>query len=140
MSIQALYMLPVLHEPTFMKEVADVYEGSRDPFKNFKLKMVLAISLQKYHSKYAVAADGYFLSGLQHLEQILEPMDHSTLQCLLVMVQYALVKPTRIAVSVARPEKQGYPADARIGVSYRRSLCPAMYPAGLPPGEDDYAE
>lgn len=94
---KALYMLPVLHEPTFMKEVADVYEGSTDPFKCFKLKMVLAISLQKGSKKYATVADSYFLSGLRHLEQIMEPMDHSTLQCLLIMVQYALVKPTRIA-------------------------------------------
>lgn len=91
-------MLPVLHEPTFMKEVADVYEGSTDPFKVFKLNMVLAISLQKYSSKYAQVADSYFLAGLKLLEEILEPMDHSTLQCLLIMVQYALVKPTRIAV------------------------------------------
>ncbi|CCX15424.1 fungal-specific transcription factor domain-containing protein [Pyronema domesticum] len=96
---KALYMLPVLHEPTFMKEVADVYEGSKDPFKTFKLRMVLAISLQKYSKtrKYEMVADSYFLAGLQDLEAILEPMDHSTLQCLLVMVQYALVKPTRIA-------------------------------------------
>jgi hypothetical protein len=97
-------MLPVLHEPTFMKEVADVYEGSTDPFKCFKLKMVLAISLQKWSRKYATVADSYFLSGLQHLERIMEPMDHSTLQCLLIMVQYALVKPTRIAVSDAVPQ------------------------------------
>lgn len=103
MKDKALYMLPVLHEPTFMKEVADVYEGSKDPFKTFKLRMVLAISLQKYSKtrKYEMVADSYFLAGLQDLEAILEPMDHSTLQCLLVMVQYALVKPTRIAVSFA---------------------------------------
>lgn len=93
-------MLPILHEPTFLKEVADVYDGSTDPFKTFKLKMVLAISLQKYSIDYAAVADGYFLSGLQDLEEILDPMDHRTLQCLLVMVQYALVKPTRIAVSI----------------------------------------
>ena len=97
---KALYMLPVLHEPTFMKEVAEVYEGSTDSFMHFKLKMVLAISLQKHSSKYAALADSYFLAGLQHLDKILEPMDHSTLQCLLIMVQYALVKPTRIAVSL----------------------------------------
>ncbi|KAI5805924.1 fungal-specific transcription factor domain-containing protein [Geopyxis carbonaria] len=94
---RSLYMLPILHEPTFLKEVADVYDGSTNPFKTFKLKMVLAISLQKYSIQYAAVADGYFLSGLQDLEEILDPMDHRTLQCLLVMVQYALVKPTRIA-------------------------------------------
>lgn len=96
----ALYMLPVLHEPTFLKEVADVYEGSADPFKTFKLKMVLAISLQKHSAAYSSWADSYFLSGLQDLDRIMEPMDHNTLQCLLIMVQYALVKPTRIAVSL----------------------------------------
>lgn len=83
-----------------MKEVAEVYEGSRDPFTLFKMKMIFAISIQKnpQSAQYSNLADSHFLSGLQYLEQILEPMDHNTLQCLLIMVQYALVKPTRIAV------------------------------------------
>lgn len=105
-------MLPVLHEPTFMREVADVYEGSKDPFKTFKLRMVLAISLQKHSRRFETVADSYFLAGLQDIEAILEPMDHSTLQCLLVMVQYALVKPTRIAVSLP-PVFRGFFAELR---------------------------
>ncbi|PWW71740.1 hypothetical protein C7212DRAFT_231835 [Tuber magnatum] len=95
---RALYQLPVLHEPTFVQDVADVYAGSEDPFKNFQLKMVLAISMQKLSKHYAGLADSYFLAGLQHMEDVLEAMDHRTLQCLLVMAQYALVTPTRMAV------------------------------------------
>ncbi|RPA91233.1 hypothetical protein L873DRAFT_1714976 [Choiromyces venosus 120613-1] len=95
---RALYQLPVLHEPTFVQDVADVYAGSDDPFKNFQLKMVLAISMQKLSKHYAGLADSYFLAGLQHMEDVLEAMDHRTLQCLLVMAQYALVTPTRMAV------------------------------------------
>ncbi|KAG0634442.1 fungal-specific transcription factor domain-containing protein [Tuber brumale] len=95
---RALYQLPVLHEPTFVQDVADVYAGSGDPFKNFQLKMVLAISMQKLSKHYAGLADSYFLAGLQHMEDVLEAMDHRTLQCLLVMAQYALVTPTRMAV------------------------------------------
>jgi hypothetical protein len=91
-------MLPILHEPTFLKDVEDVYNGDKDPYKIFKLDMVLAISLQKYNKQYGKLADSYFLAGLQLLDIIMEPMDHRTLQSLLVMVQYALVKPTRIAV------------------------------------------
>lgn len=96
----ALYQLPVLHEPTFIQDVADVYSGSIDPYKNFQLKMVLAISMQRLSRQYATIADSYFLAGLEHLEEVLESMDHRTLQCLLVMAQYALVTPTRMAVSV----------------------------------------
>lgn len=91
-------MFPVLHEPTFLKDVNDVYGGDRDVFKNFQLNMVLALSLQKYNSNCGRLADGYFLAGLQNLEAVMEPMDHRTLQSLLVMLQYALAKPTRIAV------------------------------------------
>ncbi|RPB13304.1 hypothetical protein P167DRAFT_535008 [Morchella conica CCBAS932] len=95
---KALYQLPVLHEPTFIQDVADVYSGSIDPYKNFQLKMVLAISMQRLSRQYATIADSYFLAGLEHLEEVLESMDHRTLQCLLVMAQYALVTPTRMAV------------------------------------------
>lgn len=81
----------------------EVYAGSTDPYKNFQLKMVLAISMQRLSRQYASLADGYFLAGLEHLEQVLESMDHRTLQCLLVMAQYALVTPTRMAVSGPYP-------------------------------------
>jgi hypothetical protein len=134
-------MLPVLHEPTFMKEVQDVYEGSTDPFKNFKLKMVLAIGLQKYSRKYEIMADSYFLAGLQHVDAVLDPMDHSTLQCLLVMVQYALVKPTRIAVEFAPRNPRGYEADQGLtGLSHCWFVRAAVYSAGVSPGENNHAQ
>jgi hypothetical protein len=62
--------------------------------------MVLAISMQKAPKQPPGIADSYFLAGLQHMEDVLDPMDHRTLQCLLVMAQYALVTPTRMAVGV----------------------------------------
>lgn len=135
---KSLYMLPVLHEPTFMKEVADVYEGSTDPFKTFKLKMVLAISLQKYSVAYSSWADSYFLSGLQDLDKIMEPMDHNTLQCLLVMVQYALVKPTRIAVSSL--VSVFWIMLTGTGLSYGGNLRTVMHSTRISSGKDNHVE
>ena len=43
----AQYLLPVLHEPSFSNHMRDVYSGSQDPHKNFTLRMVIAISMQK---------------------------------------------------------------------------------------------
>lgn len=92
-----------------MRDIGDVYAGSTDPFKNFQLKMVLAISMQKLSKQFAGLADSYFLAGLQHMEDVLEPMDHRTLQCLLVMAQYALTTPTRMAVRAPRTRPEDPP-------------------------------
>lgn len=94
---KAQYMLPTLHEPTFRGVVDDVYYGSSDPYKNFTLRMVIAISMQKLDTRYAGLADSYYLAALPFLEGAIKPMDLGTLQCFILMGQYSLVTPTRTA-------------------------------------------
>lgn len=99
--------------------------------------------MQRLSRQYAGLADGYFLAGLEHLEQVLESMDHRTLQCLLVMAQYALVTPTRMAVSGPQllaviisdliPEKSP-------GIPYSRYRCSPLYATWLSPGTNNHVE
>lgn len=89
--------LPTLHEPTFYKVVDDVYQGSTNPYKNFALRMVIAISMQKLHTRYAGLGDSYYLAALQYLEGAVKPMDLATLQCFALIAQYSLLTPTRTA-------------------------------------------
>ena len=91
------YMLPTLHEPTFLGIVDEVYYGSPDPYKNFVLRMVIAISMQKLDTIHAGLADSYYLAALPFLEGAIKPMNLETLQCFVLMGQYSLVTPTRTA-------------------------------------------
>ncbi|KAK6358949.1 hypothetical protein TWF696_000122 [Orbilia brochopaga] len=95
---RAQFMLPTLHEETFMRDADEVYAGSTDPHKNFSLKMVLAISMQKIGSQYSGLADGFYLSALTHLEAVVGAMNLSTLQCFCLMGQYSLLTPTRTGI------------------------------------------
>jgi len=95
----AQFILPLLHEPTFLGYVDDIYDkGDTDPVKLFQLKNVLAISMQKLSPNYAQLADSYYLASFEQLEDIMEPMDMTTLQCLALMCSYSLLTPTRTAV------------------------------------------
>ncbi|MCJ1457125.1 hypothetical protein MMC28_007492 [Mycoblastus sanguinarius] len=94
---KAQYMLPTLHEPTFNEVVEDVYNGSANAYKNFTLRMVIAISMQKLDTRYAGLADSYYLAALPFLEDAIKPMNLGTLQCFALMAQYSLVTPTRTA-------------------------------------------
>ncbi|PLB38784.1 putative C6 transcription factor [Aspergillus candidus] len=95
--VKAQAMLPTLHEPTFRQEVEDVFNGSKDPCKNFQLRMVIAISMQKMSPDFAGLADGYYLAALPFLEASLQRMDLRSLQCLIMIAQYSLLTPTRTA-------------------------------------------
>ncbi|KAK6530191.1 hypothetical protein TWF694_003558 [Orbilia ellipsospora] len=95
---KAQFMLPTLHEETFMRDADEVYGGSTDPHKNFTLKMVLAICLQKIGSQYSGLADGFYLSALTHMEAVVGAMNLSTLQCFCLMGQYSLLTPTRTGI------------------------------------------
>lgn len=94
----AQYLLPTLHEPTFAKDLQDVYDGSTDPYKNFVLRMVLAISMQKLDAQYAGLADSYYLAAMPFIEAVIRPKDIKTLQCLVLIAQYSLLTPTRTAI------------------------------------------
>ena len=95
--LTAQYLLPTLHEPSFRQAVEDVYQGSLDAYKNFALRMVIAISMQKLDTSYAGLADSYYLAALPFLESAIRPMNLETLQCLALIAQYSLVTPTRTA-------------------------------------------
>ncbi|KAL9065248.1 MAG: hypothetical protein Q9157_007537 [Trypethelium eluteriae] len=89
---------PMLHEPTFKKDLEAVYAGSDDPYQQFVVRMVIAISLQKVDSQYAGLADSYYLAALQSLQPIIEKMDLKTLQCCCLIGEYSLLTSTRTAV------------------------------------------
>ena len=91
-------MLPTLHEPSFRADVQAVYDGSKDPYRNFVLRMVFAISLQKLDAQYAGLADSYYLAAFEYVDAAMRSMDLKTLQCLVLIGQYSLLTPTRTAV------------------------------------------
>ncbi|KAH8808239.1 fungal-specific transcription factor domain-containing protein [Xylogone sp. PMI_703] len=95
---KAQALLPTLHEPTLAKDLQDVYDGSTDPYKNFVLRMVLAISMQKLDSQYAGLADSYYLAAMAYIEDVIRPKDIKTLQCLVLIAQYSMLTPTRTAI------------------------------------------
>ncbi|UPX18688.1 uncharacterized protein EKO05_0008980 [Ascochyta rabiei] len=91
-------MYPIFHEPTFTQDVQDVYNGSTDPYQNYCLRMVIAISLQKMDTHYAGLADSYYLAALKYFEAAIKPMNLKTLQCFGLVAGYSLLTPTRTAV------------------------------------------
>ncbi len=95
--VLAQYMLPTLHEPTFATHVKEVYSGSTDHYKNFIVRMVIAISIQKMDAHFAGLADSFYLAALSHLEGAVRPMNLGTLQSFALIAQYSLVTPTRTA-------------------------------------------
>lgn len=96
-AVKAQAMLPTLHEPTFRRDVEEVFAGADDPVQNFQLRMVIAISMQKMSTDYAGLADSYYLAALPYLEPALKRMDLRALQCLVLIAQYSMLTPTRTA-------------------------------------------
>ncbi|TQS36866.1 hypothetical protein Golomagni_02675 [Golovinomyces magnicellulatus] len=95
---KAQYFTPTLHEPSLSRDVQDIYDGSSDPYQNFVIRMVLAISLQKLDSAYAGLADSYYVAAIEFLEDVIRPKDLKTLQCLVLIAQYSLLTPTQTAI------------------------------------------
>jgi len=95
--VKAQYMLPLLHEPSFRRDLQAVYDGSDDPTLNFQVRLVVAISMQKLDTQYAGLADSYYLAALPFLTGAVRRMDLSTLQCFALIAQYSLLTPTRTA-------------------------------------------
>ncbi|KAG6112417.1 hypothetical protein E4U13_004298 [Claviceps humidiphila] len=89
---------PVLHEKNFQNDLEEVYNGDKDPYKNFVARMVVAISLQKFDLQYAGLADSYYLAAMQYSEAVIRPKDLKTLQCLILVGYYSLLTPTRTPV------------------------------------------
>jgi hypothetical protein len=91
-------MYPIFHEPTFLQDVEDVYNGSTDAYQNYCLRMVIAISLQRMDTQYAGLADSYYLAALKYFQSAVKPMNLKTLQCFALVAGYSLLTPTRTAV------------------------------------------
>lgn len=91
-------MYPVFYEPELWSQFNAVYNCSRNPFDNFIVRMVIAIGLQRYNTKYAGAADSYYLGALTYFEEVVKPMTLQTLQCFVLIGEYSLTTPTRTAV------------------------------------------
>ncbi|KAI0126064.1 fungal-specific transcription factor domain-containing protein [Xylariales sp. AK1849] len=89
---------PTLHEKRLAAALEDVYNGSRDPYCHFIVRMVMAISMQKLDTTYAGLADSYYLAAMQYFEDVVRPKDLRTLQCLVLIGLYSLLTPTRTAV------------------------------------------
>ncbi|CEJ90454.1 hypothetical protein VHEMI06241 [[Torrubiella] hemipterigena] len=86
-------MWPALHEKMLHQTVEDVYNGDADHVKNFIVRMVFAISLQKLDTQYAGLADSYYQAAMKKFQDVLRPKDLKTLQCLVLVGQYSLITP-----------------------------------------------
>jgi hypothetical protein len=89
---------PVLHEPTFEKDLDGVYIGSEDAYQNYVVHMVIAIGLQKNDPQYAGLADSYYLAAMQRFEDVIRPRDLKSLQCLVLLAIYSILTPSRMAI------------------------------------------
>lgn len=102
----------------------DVYNGDDDPYKNFVLRMVIAIALQKFDSQYAGLADSYYLAAMQYAEAAIRPRDLKTLQCLILVGHYSLLTPTRtpvyyvIGLATRICQREGFTNEKTISTGY----------------------
>ncbi|EFX00234.1 c6 zinc finger domain containing protein [Grosmannia clavigera kw1407] len=97
-NLRVQVLTPSLHDRIFAADVEDVFSGTNDPYQNFVVRMVVAISLQKMDTQYAGLADSYYLAAMEHFEDVIRPKDLRTLQCLSLISQYSLLTPTRTNV------------------------------------------
>lgn len=95
---RAQVFTPTLHEKVLERTVEDVYAGSRDPYQNFVVRLVMATSMQKLDTTYAGLADSYYQAAMKYFEDVVRPKDLKTLQCLILIGQYSMLTPTRTAV------------------------------------------
>ncbi|PHH67553.1 hypothetical protein CDD82_1367 [Ophiocordyceps australis] len=115
---------PVLHEKDFLQDVDDVYKGSSDAYKNFVVRMVIAISLQKLEVQYAGLADSYYVAAMRFAEAVIRPKDVKSLQCLILIAQYSLHTPTRtpvyyvIGLATRICQQEGLIGDKALTTSY----------------------
>ncbi|PNY26346.1 Transcriptional activator protein acu-15 [Tolypocladium capitatum] len=96
--LQSQLYWPVLHEKDFERDLEAVYNGDSDPYRNFVVRMVIAISLQKLEIQYAGLADSYYVAAMRYVEAVIRPKGLKTLQCLILLGQYSLQTPTRTPV------------------------------------------
>ncbi|OAR00137.1 hypothetical protein LLEC1_07146, partial [Akanthomyces lecanii] len=85
---------PVLHEKDFQQDVDAVYNGDKDPYRNFIVRLVFGVSLQQME-QYVGLADSYYMAAMQYFKDVVRPKDMRTLQCLVLLATYSLHTPAR---------------------------------------------
>lgn len=99
-----------------------MYGGSEDPYENFALRMVIALSMQKLSSQWTGLADSYYLAALPFLENTVKRRNLGTLQAFMLIAQYSIVTPTRTAanwivvLAVKLSQDLGITEESTIGV------------------------
>ncbi|ORY61617.1 fungal-specific transcription factor domain-containing protein, partial [Pseudomassariella vexata] len=88
---------PFLHQPTYLKRLEHVY-GSPEPRPVYKFQtfMVLAISATVLSHRYktVLSAEGFAASALEAFEKTQVEGSLEGIQCLLLLIVYALVNPS----------------------------------------------
>lgn len=114
----------MLHEKDLERDLAAVYDGDGDPYKNFVVRMVIAVSLQKFDIQYAGLADSYYVAAMRYAETLIRPKDLKSLQCLILIGQYSLLTPTRtpfyyvIGLATRICQQEGLADEQTISTSY----------------------
>lgn len=95
-SIHLLY--PFLHEQTHIQMINEVYRSQEDPdpISSFQIYMVLAIASLNLsrQSKQFLPVEGYYASAMKHVDYICYHGSMAALQCLLLLMVYALYNPS----------------------------------------------
>ncbi|GAD98076.1 conserved hypothetical protein [Paecilomyces variotii No. 5] len=90
---------PFLHEQTHMQMIDEVYrsqEKDSDPISSFQIYMVLAIASLNLsrQCKQFLPVEGYYTSAMKHFDYICHHGSMAALQCLLLLMVYALYNPS----------------------------------------------
>ncbi|KAL3460821.1 fungal-specific transcription factor domain-containing protein [Aspergillus heterothallicus] len=94
-SIHILY--PFLHNQSHMEAITRVYNSQEDnPLEAFQVYMVLAIAALNLsrQCKVHLPVEGYYTSAMKHLDYVCDHGSVASLQCLLLLMVYALYNPS----------------------------------------------
>ncbi|KAL2817093.1 fungal-specific transcription factor domain-containing protein [Aspergillus granulosus] len=88
---------PFLHKPSHMEAVTRVYASQEEtPLETFQVYMVLAIAALNLsrQCKVHLPVEGYYASAMKHLDYVCNHGSITSLQCLLLLMVYALYNPS----------------------------------------------
>ncbi|KAJ0427079.1 fungal-specific transcription factor domain-containing protein [Aspergillus carlsbadensis] len=94
-TIHILY--PFLHKQSHMEAITRVYASQEEnPLETFQVYMVLAIAALNLsrQCKVHLPAEGYHASAMKHLDYVCNHGSVASLQCLLLLMVYALYNPS----------------------------------------------
>lgn len=101
--VQTMY--PVFLSSSLLELFNEVYDdgGTDDPYKSFVVRMIIAIGLQRLDTKYAGAADSYYLGALTYFEALVRKSSLETLKSFVLIGQYSLLTPVSIRLPFMLP-------------------------------------